>query len=67
MFPPFECWLASLQVVLGSLALVVGLVVGSNSDSSVELWAVLGTYEALRIMLVAVMKLLHKQENIAKP
>jgi hypothetical protein len=54
-------------VVLGSLALVVGLVVGSNSDSSVELWAVLGTYEALRIMLVAVMKLLHKQENIAKP
>lgn len=58
---------SKLQVFLGSLALVLGLAAGSNTDQSVEVWVVTGTYEALRVLLVAGMVALHRRENIAKP
>lgn len=73
--PPVCCsWLESvcttcqsLQVVLGSLAIVAGLCVGGTSLSAAKGWSVAGAYEALRLLLVGAVLALHRRENIAKP
>lgn len=61
---PARC---TLQVVLGSLAIVMGLCVGGTTLSAAKGWSVAGAYEALRLLLVGAMLALHRRENIAKP
>ena len=61
--PPFP-----LQVVLGSLAIVAGLATGGSLiNTNVQGWAVIGSYEVARLLLVAGFIMLHRRENIAKP
>ena len=61
----------TLQVVLGSLAIVAGLGTGGTLDvdasGAVVGWAVAGCYEAARALLMLAMIWLHRGENLAKP
>lgn len=58
-----------VQVTLGSLAIVLGLAVGGASGGSTAAgMGTAGAYEALRLVLVSTMLVLHhRRENIAKP
>ncbi|KAL4459197.1 hypothetical protein ABPG75_014062 [Micractinium tetrahymenae] len=57
----------TLQVVLGSLSIVLGLAFGGAGGSPAEIWAVVAVYEGLRLALAAVLLRTHRRENIAKP
>ena len=55
------------QVSLGSLAIVVGLAAGATVSSVSAGLGLAASYEALRLLLVAVFVVGHRRENIAKP
>lgn len=55
------------QVVLGSLAIVVGLGVGATTASRRSGALVAACYEVVRLPLVAGLIWFHRRENIAKP
>ncbi|KAL4458945.1 hypothetical protein ABPG75_013810 [Micractinium tetrahymenae] len=57
----------TLQVVLGSLVIVLGLAAGACTDSLGQIWAAACCYEAARMALAAALVWLHRRENIAKP
>ncbi|EFN56266.1 hypothetical protein CHLNCDRAFT_145120 [Chlorella variabilis] len=58
-------WVAA--TVVAALHVRTNMVGLLNLHTSVEVWVVTGTYEALRVLLVAGMVALHRRENIAKP
>ncbi|KAI7845483.1 hypothetical protein COHA_001031 [Chlorella ohadii] len=57
----------TLQVVLGSLAIVAGLALGGSGLGGGLGWTLGGIYEAARLLLVAAVIVLHCHENIASP
>lgn len=72
--PPRELQAASAlaaatlpQVVLGSLAIALGLAAGACTSSLGEIWAEACSYETARLALAAALVCLHRRENIAKP
>lgn len=55
------------QVVLGSVTIVIGLATGAPNVGAATGWAITGTYEAARVVIVCAMLYLHRRENIATP
>lgn len=57
----------SLQVALGSLAIVVGLIMGGTLNNRTAGAWVVGVYEVLRLPMAAGLIWFHRRENLACP